>query len=74
MDPRGLLGGLAAMGPADSKESIEGAHERIAADPDQFFGYSNLATGNFYLGRFDEAESALQRASERRPAGHYSSW
>ena len=65
MDPRGLLGGLAGHGTGRFERIIEGAHERIAADPDQIFGYSNLASGNFYLGRFDEAEHALQRAAER---------
>jgi len=65
MDPRGLLGGLAGHGTGRFEQIIEGAHERIAADPGQIFGHSNLATGNFYLGRFDEAERALQRAAER---------
>jgi tetratricopeptide (TPR) repeat protein len=65
MDPRGLLGGLAGHGTGRFERIIEGAHERIAADPGQIFGYSNLATANFFLGRFDEAEAALQRAAER---------
>ncbi len=63
--PPGLLGGLSAHGTGRFERIIEGAHERIAADPGQIFGYSNLATGNYFLGRFDEAEGALQRASER---------
>jgi tetratricopeptide (TPR) repeat protein len=35
-------------------------------EPDAVFGYSNLASGYFYLDRFEEAESALQRAADRK--------
>ena len=34
-------------------------------DPDFLFGYANLASAYFYVDRFEEAESMLQRATER---------
>ena len=40
--------------------------KRIAADPDEVFGYSGLAYDYFFLDRFEEAASTLQRASERK--------
>ena len=65
LEPRGLLGGLSTHGTGRFERVIETAQERIAADPGAVFGYSNLATAHFYLGRFEEAERVLQRASER---------
>jgi serine/threonine protein kinase len=65
LEPRGLLGGLSTHGTGRFERVIEAAQERIAADPDTIFGHSNLASTYFYLDRFDEAESVLQRASER---------
>jgi tetratricopeptide (TPR) repeat protein len=64
--PRGLLGGLSTHGTGRYERVIEVSQERIAADPDVQFGYSNLASAYFYLDRFPEAESTLQRASERK--------
>jgi tetratricopeptide (TPR) repeat protein len=64
---RGLLGGsisLHATGRFD--RAIEMGKERIAVAPDEAIGYSNLASSYYFLGRFTEAESALQRASERK--------
>src|SRR5207248_1294297 len=46
--------------------AIEMGQERIAVAPDEAIGYSNLASSYYFLGRFTEAESALQRASERK--------
>ena len=54
------------MGPADLKERSKHAQKEIAADPDFAFGYGNLASSYFFLDRFPEAESTLQRASERK--------
>jgi eukaryotic-like serine/threonine-protein kinase len=63
--PRGLLGGLSTHGTGRYERVIEVSQEGIAADPGTIFGYSNLASSYFFLGRFEEAESVLQRASER---------
>jgi eukaryotic-like serine/threonine-protein kinase len=42
------------------------SQRRIAANPDEVFGYGSLAYSYFLLDRFPEAESALQQASERK--------
>ncbi len=42
------------------------AQKAIAAHPDVSFGYGSLASSYFFLDRFPEAESILQRASERK--------
>lgn len=70
MDPRGLLGGVSTHGTGRYERVIESAQQRIAADPGTIFGYSNLASANFYLGRFEEAERVLQQASERGMEDH----
>ena len=55
------------MGPADLKRAIEAAQERIAADPDFAIGVrTSLRPAYFRTDRFAEAESTLQRASERK--------
>ena len=64
-DPRGLMGGLSTHGTGRFERVIEAAQERIAEDPGASPAYSNLASSYFSLGRFEEAERALQRASER---------
>jgi tetratricopeptide (TPR) repeat protein len=63
--PRGLLGGLSTHGTGRYERIIEVAQERIATEPGTIFGYSNLASGYFFLARFEEAEGVLERASER---------
>jgi serine/threonine protein kinase len=53
---------------------VTGKHEKmvqdgkitIQLDPESFAGYSNLAYGNLFLGRLGEAETAMQRAFERK--------
>jgi serine/threonine protein kinase/Tfp pilus assembly protein PilF len=62
----GLLGGLAPHGTGRFERVIETAQQVITADPDDLYGYSNLASGNYFLNRFDEAEAAVQRAFERK--------
>jgi tetratricopeptide (TPR) repeat protein len=42
------------------------SQEMIATDPGFIFGYGNLASSYLFLDRFEEAESVLQRASERK--------
>ncbi len=65
-NPRGLLGGLSTAGTGRFERNIETAHKELAADPGIIFSYDSLAGSNFYLDRFPEARSALQRASERK--------
>jgi serine/threonine protein kinase/tetratricopeptide (TPR) repeat protein len=66
---QGLLGGISTHGTGRFERVIESAKERIAADPDSVFGYSNLSSANYYLDRFDEAEAALRQAAERKLDG-----
>jgi serine/threonine protein kinase/tetratricopeptide (TPR) repeat protein len=61
----GLLGGLATHGTGRFGRVIETSQKRIAADPDVVFGYQDLASTYFFLDRFAEAESTLQKAVER---------
>jgi tetratricopeptide (TPR) repeat protein len=61
-----LLGGLSTQGTDRFERAIETSQQRIADDPDFLFGYDNLASGYFFLGRFEEAERVLRRATERR--------
>jgi eukaryotic-like serine/threonine-protein kinase len=61
----GLLGGISTHGTGRFERVIEVSRERIESDP-SVFGYGNLATAYFYLDRFPEVESTLQRASARK--------
>jgi eukaryotic-like serine/threonine-protein kinase len=62
----GFLGGLATHGTGRYERAMEMSQKRIAANPDEVFGYSSLANSYLFLDRFDEAESTLQRAAERK--------
>jgi serine/threonine protein kinase/tetratricopeptide (TPR) repeat protein len=64
--PHDLLAGLSAHGTGRYERAIEISQRKIAAAPDFLFGYGNLANSYFFLDRFAEAESTLQRASERK--------
>jgi tetratricopeptide (TPR) repeat protein len=63
---QGLLGGVSTHGTGRYQRAIEASQEEIAADPNFLFGYQNIATGDYFLDRFAEAESTLQRAFERK--------
>jgi serine/threonine protein kinase/tetratricopeptide (TPR) repeat protein len=62
----GLLGGLSTHGTGRFERAIQATQQRIAAEPDVTFGYGSLAQSYFFIDRFPEAESTLQRASERK--------
>ena len=64
--PLELLSGISAHGTGRFERVIETSQKAIAADPDFLFGYYGLASGNFFLDRFDEAQSVFQRAIERK--------
>ena len=64
--PQGLLGGLATHGTGRFERAIETSKRLIADEPDSYPGYSGLAHSYFFLDRFEEAESILQRASGRK--------
>ena len=63
---QGLLGGLSTHGTGRFERAIQATQQRIAAEPDVTVGYGSLAQSYFFLDRFPEAESTLQRASERK--------
>ncbi len=69
--PHDLLGGLSTNGTGRFERAIETSQKEIAAYPDVVFGYGNLASSYFFLDRFREAESILQRASERKLENPY---
>ncbi len=62
----GFLGGLATHGTGRYERAMEMSQRRIAANPDEAFGYSSLASSNLFQDRLEEAESALQRAAENK--------
>ena len=67
--PHGLLGGLSTHGTGRFERAIDAARKEIAAAPDGIGGartYDSLAQSYFLTDRFPEAESTLQRASERK--------
>ena len=61
-----MLGGLSTHGTGRFERAIEASQKAIAADPDFAIAYANLAPSYFLTDRFPEAESTLQRASERK--------
>jgi tetratricopeptide (TPR) repeat protein len=63
---QGLLGGLATHGTGRFERAIEASQNEIAADPAFVYGYDSLAGSYLFLDRLEEAESTLQRASERK--------
>jgi tetratricopeptide (TPR) repeat protein len=65
-NPQDLLGGLSTHGTGRFERAIEASQKGIAADPNFAIGYANLAESYFLTDRFPEAESTLQRASERK--------
>jgi serine/threonine protein kinase/tetratricopeptide (TPR) repeat protein len=64
--PQGLLGGLATHGTGRFERAIEASKKQIVDEPDSYVGYSGLAWSYYFLDRFPEAESTLQRGSERK--------
>jgi tetratricopeptide (TPR) repeat protein len=67
--PHGLLGGLSTHGTGRFERAIDAARKEIAAAADGIGGartYDSLAQSYFLTDRFPEAESTLQRASERK--------
>jgi serine/threonine protein kinase/tetratricopeptide (TPR) repeat protein len=65
-NPQDLLAGLSTHGTGRFERAIEASQKGISADPNFMFGYYNLASSYYFLDRFEEAESAIQRASERK--------
>ena len=64
--PHGLVGGLSTHGTGRFERAIDASRQQIAAAPDSANSYGSLAQSYFLTDRFPEAESTLQRASERK--------
>jgi eukaryotic-like serine/threonine-protein kinase len=64
--PVGLLGGWGTRGTCQYEKGIKASQEYLRLNPDEPFGYDNLADHNLFLSRFSEAEKALQQAAERK--------
>jgi hypothetical protein len=64
-----LLGGLASQGTGRFERAIEASQGKLTTAPDFIFGYVNLASSYWFLDRFHEVESTIQRASERKLLG-----
>lgn len=64
--PHGLLSGDIYMARGRREESVEEGKIALGLDPDFSIGYANVAASYIAIGRMDEAESTLQRASERK--------
>jgi serine/threonine protein kinase/Tfp pilus assembly protein PilF len=63
---QGFLAGLATHGTGRYERAIEMSQRRIAANPDEVFGYGSLANSYYFLDRFPEAEASLRRAAEHK--------
>ncbi|HKE28389.1 MAG TPA: protein kinase [Bryobacteraceae bacterium] len=58
--------GYTTKGTGRYLKSIEEANKAIELDPDFGPGYWNLSFGDFYVGRFEDAQAVLRRAAERK--------
>ena len=63
--PFAMLAGFPSKGEGRYEQAVTAARRAIELDPDFTIGYYNLAVNNAYLGRLDEAENTLRRASGR---------
>jgi eukaryotic-like serine/threonine-protein kinase len=63
--PHGFLGSSTSTGLGRFEKAEEEGKKGIDLDPDNPFGYGNLALNYIFLDRLTEAEGALQRAAER---------
>jgi DNA-binding winged helix-turn-helix (wHTH) protein/tetratricopeptide (TPR) repeat protein len=63
--PRTMLAGFPNKASGRYEQAIQWAQQAVELNPDFAIGYYNLAVDNFYLGRIDEAENTLRRATGR---------
>ncbi len=61
-----LLAGISTNGTGRFERAIEAAQQKLAADPNFIYGYSNLASSYFFLDGFSEAGRTLQQASAHK--------
>ena len=63
--PHSLMSGFTTQGMGQYEQTVAEAQKTLELDPDTTPAYLNLAFGYTALGRFVNAETALQRARER---------
>jgi tetratricopeptide (TPR) repeat protein len=66
IQPHACLAGQISQLRGNYERSLEEAKSALILDPDFPFEYSTLASSSIALGRMDDAENALRRASERK--------
>lgn len=66
MIPHSFLSGIIVPALGAYERGVEEGKQTIQLDPDFAIGYSVLAFSYEYLGRFGDAETVLQKASERK--------
>ncbi len=65
-DAHGLMSGFATQGTGQYEKSIREGQAAIGIDPEFIPGYINIAFDYLYMDRLEEAEKAVQRASEHK--------
>lgn len=63
--PHLILAGMVHKTPGRYEKALTEAQKAIELDPDFAMGYYSLGVNNVYLGRVDEAETALRAATAR---------
>jgi eukaryotic-like serine/threonine-protein kinase len=66
VQPHGFLSGTSSTARGHYEKSVDEAEIAFGLDPDVAIIYSNLALSYVALGRIDEAENTLRRASQRK--------
>jgi tetratricopeptide (TPR) repeat protein len=66
VEPHSFSSGTISLVPGKYERAIKEAKAALGLDPDVAVVYSNLALGYVALGRIDEADETLSRASERK--------
>jgi tetratricopeptide (TPR) repeat protein len=61
-----LMSGFSSQGTGRYEQSIQAARRAIAFDPELTPAYVNIAFGEFYRDRVEDAKAALGRAAERK--------
>ncbi len=64
--PHSLMSGFTTQGLGQYERTISEAQKTIELDPDTTPAYLNLAFGDTALGRFKDAEAALERGRKRK--------
>jgi tetratricopeptide (TPR) repeat protein len=64
--PHGLISGFIYQGDGKYEESIEEARKAIELDPDLNIAHVNLAYSYYFMDRFNDAQTAMRRATDRK--------